>query len=309
MGRSAVAHDAVQPAWHGIALVLAGAVCFSTAILFVRLVEGLGALSIAFYRALFGWLFLALFTTRQRDPWQVRRYRAMIPRLVLLGVAVSLTVSLYTYAIRHTTAANAVLLVNSAPIYVALFGPALLGEPRARHTGLSLGLAIVGIVLVADPGNLDLRWGTLNGIAAGALSGLTYAVAMLIGRGLRGRVSGLTQTLWSLGITALVLLPWAFRPPMHALSAALPYLVPLGIFSLGLSYLTYFMGLARTRAQVVSVVALFEPVSGILIGMLAFGEVPAPLGWMGAGLVLLSMYLITRPQHHNNQDRGKWCIN
>ena len=48
-------------------------------------------------------------------------------------MAVSATVILYTYAVRHTTAANAVLLVNSAPIYVAVLAPLVLGEPRARY--------------------------------------------------------------------------------------------------------------------------------------------------------------------------------
>jgi drug/metabolite transporter (DMT)-like permease len=278
----------------GIALVLAGAVCFSMAILFVRLADGLGALSIAFFRALFGFVLLCLFTSRQREPWQMRRYRAAIPRLVLLGVFVSMTVSLYTYAIRHTTAATAALLVNSTPIYVAVLAPFFLDEPRTRYTGLSLGLAVTGMVLVSDPGQIDLTWAAMGGIVAAALSGFTYAFAMMIGRSLRGRVGGLTQAMWGVGITALVLTPWAFQPAAHTVAENLPVLIPLGIFSLGLSYLFYFMGLARISAQMVSVVALFEPVSGILIGLVFFQEVPNLLGWIGAALILGSITLISR---------------
>ncbi|NDJ75562.1 MAG: EamA family transporter, partial [Chloroflexi bacterium] len=37
-----------------------------------------------------------------------------------------------------------------------------------------------------------------------------------------------------------------------------------------------------------------EPVSGILIGILFFAEIPNPLGWVGAGLLLISMLLISR---------------
>ncbi|NDJ75082.1 MAG: EamA family transporter, partial [Chloroflexi bacterium] len=275
--------------WHGVVLVMIGAVCFSTAILFTRLTEGLGTQTIVFYRALFGLSFLSLFTLRQREPLRFRIYQHLIPRLVLLGIIVSLTVMLYTYAIQHTTAANAVLLVNSAPVYVAVLAPLVLHEAVARYTRLSLVLALGGMACVSDPANLELRWDALDGIAAAALSGFTYALAMLTSRGLRGKITGLTQNLWCLLITGLVTLPWAFAPAPDTLIANVPVLVPLGILSLGLSYLFYFMGLQRTRAQIVSVVSLFEPVSGILIGILFFAEIPNPLGWVGAGLLLISM--------------------
>ena len=194
--------------------------------------------------------------------------------LIVLGVIVSMTVTLYTYSIRHTTAANAALLVNSAPIYVALLAPIFLKEPRARFTWLSLGLAIIGTICVSDPAQLKVNSDSFTGILAAALSGFTYAFVLMISRSLRGRVSGLTQTMWSNAIVALVLLPLAVQSSGAAVVSNLPTLIPLGIFSLGLSYLLYFQGLQRISAQVVSVVALFEPVSGALMGMLFFAEMP-----------------------------------
>lgn len=284
-----------SPSWHGSALVITGAICFSTAVLFIRLVDGMSTLSIVFYRALFGWLLLALFITRWRAPLHIRRYRAHIPRLLLLGVIVTATVSLYTYAIQHTTVAVAVLLVNSAPVYVAALSPLVLKEPRAPLTGVSLALALTGMVLVSDPGSLSLEWDALDGVIAAALSGVTYALSMLISRGLRGGVGGLTQNLWSLGMIVLVLAPVGLSASAGEVIDNLPALIPLGIFSLGLSYLFYFMGLERVSAQRVSVLSLFEPVSGVMIGLVAFGEVPNALGWVGGALILSSMLLISRP--------------
>jgi drug/metabolite transporter (DMT)-like permease len=232
---------------------------------------------------------------RFREPLDFAAYRPVMPRMAILSATVSVTVLLYTYSIQNTTAANAALLVNSAPIYVAVLAPLLLHEARARYTWLSLVLAVAGIILVSDPANLKLTWDGLDGIIAGALSGMTYAVVMVMGRSLRGRVTGLTQTLWSSAITGLILLPWALRAPTDTVIDNLPLLIPLGIFSLGLSYLFYFIGLQRISAQVVSVVALFEPVSGILIGLLAFEEVPNGFGLAGAALILGSITLISRP--------------
>ena len=278
----------------GIALVLAGAFCFSLAIPLVRWTHGLDTMTIAFYRALFALAFLCTLLVRFREPVRFAAYRASMGALVALGLAVSLTVVLYIYAVQHTTAASAALLVNSAPIYVAVFAPLVLKEPRARYTWPSLGLAVAGMVCVSNPAQIDLTSGAWSGIAAAALSGFTYAIVLVIGRALRERVSGLTQNLWSQGIIALVLLPWALHSRGATVVSNLPILIPLGVFTLGLSYLLYFQGLRRIRAQVVSVVALFEPVSGIVMGLVFFAEVPNLPGWIGGILILVSIYLISR---------------
>ncbi|MBI5961679.1 MAG: EamA family transporter [Chloroflexi bacterium] len=282
---------AVQRPWHGIALVIIGAFCFSLAIPLVRWTDGLATPAIAFYRALFAFMFLCMLITRHREPVQFATYRASMRRLLVLGVAVSMTVVLYTYSIQHTTAANAALLVNSAPIYVAVLAPLVLHEARARYTWISLGLAVIGIVCVSGPTHLDFD--SLDGIAAGALSGAVYSVVLMLSRSLKGKVSGLTQNLWSNGMVALLLIPWAIQAPAATVIDNLPVLIPLGVFSLGLSYLLYFQGLQRVSAQVVSVVALFEPLSGAVMGLVFFGEIPDLIGWIGAALILASIYLIS----------------
>ncbi len=280
--------------WEGLALVVVGSFCFSLAIPFTRWVKGLNASAITFYRALFGFAFLALLSLRTRDVWRLSAYRPALPRLLALGGAVSATALLYTYAVRHTAAANAALLVNTAPVYVAVLAPLALGEQRARYTWLSLILALAGVTLITDPRRLSVSSTELGGVVAGIFSGLGYALVMLLSRSLRKWVSGLTQNLWSNGIVVLLLLPWALRTPAVDVAVNLPALIPLGVFSLGLSYLLYFAGLARVRAQVVSVASLFEPVFGVMMGMIFFAEIPGLLGWLGGGLILLSVYLISR---------------
>lgn len=286
--------SAPPPHWHGIALVIVGAFCFSLAIPFTRWTHDLATGTIVFWRALFGFLFLLAIVPRFPRAVPVNAYRAALPTLLLLGGAMVITVLSYTYAVQHTTAANAALLVNSAPIYVALLAPLLLHEARPAYTWISVGLALTGMVLIADPARFDLESAEVGGIAAAALSGVGYALVMMISRSLRGRVTGLAQNVWALGMLSLVTLVWTLSTPTDTILANLPVLVPLGVFSLGASYLCYFLGLARTSAQVVSVVSLAEPVFGILMGIMFFAEIPHPLGWLGGGLILGSIYLITR---------------
>jgi drug/metabolite transporter (DMT)-like permease len=280
--------------WQGIAFVVVGAFCFSLAIPFIRWTDGLDITVIAFFRAMFAFLFLGTLLPWFPEPLRVASYRPAIPRLLVLGLMVSATVVLYTYAVQHTTAANAALLVNSAPIYVAVLAPLTLGEERPQKAWISLGLAVTGMVLMADPTRLEISVDALGGIGAAALSGITYGLVMLMSRGLRGHVTGLTQNLWSNSMIMLLLLPWAIRAPGGTVLDNLPVLIPLGIFSLGLSYLFYFLGLQRISSQMVSIVSLFEPVFGVLIGLTLFAEIPNPLGWAGAGLILFSIFMIAR---------------
>ncbi|WP_119069813.1 DMT family transporter [Aggregatilinea lenta] len=289
-------------AWQGIALVTTGAICFSTAIVFIRWTDDLPPTTINFYRALFAFLFLLTFTTRIREPLHVRAYHADIPRLLVLGALVCSTALLYTYGVQHTTAANAALLNNSAPLYVAVLGPLVLKEPRGRAVVPSLILAIVGIVLISDPAKLKLNSSNFAGIAASAVSGVTYAVLMITSRGLGGRITGLTQNLWTTGFITVVLFPLALRSPGDVVLHNLPVLIPMGVLSFGLPYLLYFYGLSRTPVQVVSIVALMEPVAGILIGILLFGEALGPVGALGAALILGSIVLITRGTAHEPAD-------
>ncbi|GAB4411779.1 MAG: EamA family transporter [Anaerolineae bacterium] len=278
----------------GVALVVIGAFCFSLAIPFTRWTDGLSTASIAFFRALFGFLFLCTLAGISRQTLRPALRRAALRTLIALGLAVSATVMLYTYAVQHTTAANAALLVNSAPLYVALLAPLVLHEPRPHYTWHSLALAGIGMVCIANPAQLDIRSDEMSGIVAAAFSGLGYGTVMMISRSLRGRVTGLIQNLWSNGMVVLVLIPWAMRAPAQTVLDNLPVLIPLGVFSLGLSYLLYFLGLQRISAQQVSVVSLAEPVFGVLMGLIFFAEVPNALGWLGAGLILSSIVLITR---------------
>ena len=279
--------------WKYIILVALGALSYSTVLIFTRQTEGLGSMSITFFRTFFAFLCFALLLLRFREPLRIREYRGSIPLLLALGVTVALTAALYVYAIQHTTAANAALLVNLAPVYIAFLAPWLLNERRPRHTFISLALVMVGVVLITDITRIKFNLGALDGIFAGVISGLTYSLSFVISRRLRGRASGFTQTLWGTGVASILLLPFAVRLQPQVINANLPVLVPLGILSLGLPAFLYYVALQKVKTQVVSVVALLEPVSGVFIGLLLYKEIPGLLGVIGILLILVGIYLIS----------------
>jgi len=278
----------------GIALTAAGALGFSTIIIFTRLIQGIPAPSIAFFRALSSFLFFSILRFRSSKNPQIRHDRCAIPRLIGLGTAVGATGMFYVYAVQHTTAANAVLLNNTAVIYVSLLAPYLLKEAHSRYTWISLSLAMIGIVCIANPAELELHSRAFWGVAAAALSGITYTMVMLLSRLLRDQVSGIVQIWWSTGIAALLALPWAFLVSWEVLVQNLPLLVALGVLAQGIPYLLYFLGLQRVDAQIVSIVALLEPVGGILIGIVLYHEIPGAVGLAGIVMIFASIALVSQ---------------
>ena len=179
-----------------IPLIAVGAICYSTLIIFTRLTHGLDAMSIAFFRAFFAFTLFLLFLFRGREVFEVRHYKRSIPWLLLLGGAVAGAAACYIYAIQHTTAANASLLVNSAPVYVAIIAPWFLKEARPRFWKISLLLLLIGVVLITDITNLGFDLNALDGIIVGVFSGFFYSLTFLFSRKVSGKTSSITQSLW-----------------------------------------------------------------------------------------------------------------
>ncbi len=278
----------------GVLLVVLGALCFSTSVIFIRQLSGLSPMAISFYRSLFAFLFFCALLFRYPEALRLRAYRHHVPLLIGLGAAMAITASLYTYAVQRTTASNAQLLVNTSPLYMAVLAPWVLREARPRWTWVGLALAAIGIVLITTPGGSGPAPMLLSGVLAALLAGLTYTLTMVVGRIVRAEVSGFTQIFWGSGVMALVLLPFALASGLGAAGGQWHLLVPMGVISLGLSYLLLFLGLKRCSAQVVSVAALMEPVFGTLWGVLLLGEPLSAAGALGAGLILGAIILISR---------------
>ena len=277
----------------GLLLVATGAVGFSSAILFNRAIIGLNGAQISCFRAIAAFLFFSLLRWRNRSPCQLRRRPTLWPLLTGLALTVGATGALYMAALRETTAATAVLLNNTSALYVALLAPPLLKEPLHPATRVSLPLTLTGMWLVTTGGH-TAPLGSWRGVAAGALSGLSYGLTMLISRRLRGEVEGVVQVWWGMAGAILVAAPFAVGTPLPLLRANAPLLAAMGVVSVGLPYALYFRGLERAPAQAVSLVAMLEPVCGVLIGAVLLHEPMTPAIGLGVLLVLTGIALISR---------------
>ncbi len=283
----------------GLFLTLLGAFLFALVPIWIRSIQAYSPMGIVFFRGLIGILFLSFWILRTADGRREVTLAGLNrkQRLALIGVGLSMcgTATTYYLGIMNTSVAKAVVLHYTAPIWVAILSPWVLKEKNAPLTWFAVAAGILGIALIAEPSSLIREEKEeILGIASAFISGLCLAGVFLFGRFLAGGISSPVCTFWGCIIVVLILLPWGITVPEGHFWQNLPFLGLLGTVSLVLPYTLFFQGQKHISAQKTSMAALFEPVCGIAIGFLFFGEQLALLASVGAAIVLFSIYLSSR---------------
>jgi drug/metabolite transporter (DMT)-like permease len=262
-----------RPYLLGIVAILGAAITWSSGGLLIKLID-LPPLKIALYRSLIASICLALIAGRG---WSRLRPEASG---VILSYAI--LVNLFVVANKWTTAANAILLQSTAPVWVILFGIVIERiRPRAMDIVAVVG-ALGGLLLV-----LGERVGGASGgrgNVAALASGLFFGLMMLLMR--RQRATPLLQTV-ALGNLASVglALPWVW-PDLALTARQAGLLALLGAGQLGLGYLLFTIAIRRLPALEVSLLALLEPVLNPIWVYLGYGEEPGRLAIAGGAIVI-----------------------
>lgn len=278
----------------GYGLVFAAAVLWGLIGLFskIALDEGLQPLEISFWRALLGG---AAFFVHAVLSKRLRFQRGSdVPAFVAFAlVGVTLFYPALTFAMDTGGLSLAVILLYSAPAFVAVFAFLLLREPFTSGKVLLVLLATSGVALVARSGGAGVNVTALS-MTWGLTAGLAYSSYYLFGKWVLRRYHPVTIYAFILPVGALALMPFVrFHPvtPTAALALAL-----MALFSTYLAYLAYYSGLRHVEASRAVLVATVEPVVGAAVAALAYGERLGLLGFVGGGLVLVAALLSAMPQ-------------
>jgi drug/metabolite transporter (DMT)-like permease len=199
------------------------------------------------------------------------------------AIAYAVTVFLFITANKLTTAANAILLQYSSPIYVALLGARFLGERATWMDWVTIALVIGGMALFFLD---DLAVGGFWGNACAILSGATFACLVLLLRKQKDS-SPLESVLLGNILTALVSLPFVFgSSPGMSGWVRLSF---LGIFQLGLPYILYSLAIRHVTALEAILIPVIEPILNPLWVFLVIGEAPGPWALVGGSIILVSV--------------------
>lgn len=218
------------------------------------------------------WLFLA--AGRRRLRWNIT--------VACGALSLALTTVFYAFATKLTSAACAVLLMYTSPIWVLtvqrLRGQRL--EPRQVRAaaGVFLGL----LFFVWD----GLSAGRLLGNLLGLCSGVCYAGVFLFGADREGDAA--SSSFFGQLIGAAAGLPFLLLERDFSI-VPLGCVIFLGVFQLGLSYVCMSKGLSKTSAGAASLITALEPLLSPVWVALFCGEMPGRAALPGMALVLASV--------------------
>lgn len=271
---------------------------------------GIPPLTVVTFRAALAALILAGWTlARQRSLGGLRIAREDWPLMLSYGaIGIACFYAAYIYAVQLTGVAVAVVLMYTAPAWVALIAWWRLGEGMDGPRALALLCALAGCVLVAqayDPTALRLN---AMGVLCGLGSGLGYGLYSVFNKLALRRYVPTTVQFYGFaigtGFLALSQSPASLLMPLRS-----PWLLGgLVLMAIGPTLgggLAYAAGVRRLPVSVASLVATLEPALATLFGYLLFGEVLRPGQWIGACLILAAAILLRPSTPTGTAVRGR----
>lgn len=264
-------------------LLIAAGILFSTGGAAIK-ATSLTSWQVASFRSAVAGAALLAFVPASRGGWNWR--------LAPVGFAYAATLVLFVLANKLTTAANAIFLQDTAPLYLLLLGPLLLREPiRRRDLALILAVAAgISLFFVEREAATHTAPDPLRGNALALVSGLSWAMTITGLRWLGGRKgssgSGAAAVAAGNAIAFLACLPMAL--PVNEIgwrNAAV--IVYMGVFQIGLAYVCLTRAMRHVPALEASLLLLVEPALNPIWAWLAHGERPGPWALAG-GVVILA---------------------
>ncbi|WP_353647707.1 DMT family transporter [Nakamurella sp. A5-74] len=272
--------------WKPAAAVVAVLLMWASAFVAIR---GIGTSfspgPLALGRMLVGGLVLAVFAVRARRPLPQGRALGMVAAYGLLWFA-GYNV-LLNAAERHLDAGTAAMLVNVAPILVAVGAGVFLREGFPRQLLVGIGIAFIGVVLIAFGGSGGHSDGF--GILLGLVTAVLYAAGVLTQKVALKTVDALTATWVGCGIGALALLGWLpslIREWSAAGTTPVLSLIYLGVFPTAIAFSLWAYALQRSDAGVLTSSTLAVPAIVVLASLLVLGEVPTIWAIIGGAVAL-----------------------
>ena len=261
----------------GLLLIFAASVLFSLGGLLIKVIPW-QALSINSWRCGISVCILLLFA-------KITHHKLKLTPGVLAGAAaMCLTVSSYALANKLTTAANAILIQFTNPVFVILFLWLFFHE-KPKKLDIICVVVFGGIACFFLDG---LSAGNLLGNAVALFSGLCYAWVFLLNKIPGG--DPLYSTILGHAMCVLIGLPSAVRETEYSGQIVLCAIL-MGVFQLGLAYLCFTIGIRTAPPVSASLVSGIEPILNPVLVAIVLGESLSGLALLGGGIVFISIMI------------------
>jgi drug/metabolite transporter, DME family len=259
--------------------VLAAALLWSTGGLFIKWAK-ISGLELSFFRSFFAIFVVAFFT--RREGFGLNRVTALASGLY------AVLLILFVLATKQTTAANAIFLQYTAPVYVLILEPLLYKEKFRLRDLLTVLICLVGMTLFFVG---KLRPEDVEGNLMALASGLCFALYFLLLRHPKAReVNRASSVIYGNSLAVLLTAPWGLAAISSLDRFDLVSVIYLGVIQIGLSYLLFTTAMANgVRSLDAGIVGYVEPVLNPVWVFLILGEKPSQWALLGGSIIILAV--------------------
>ena len=288
-----------------------GILSLSFSAMFVRWANAPGPVT-AFYRLFFSiFLLLPFFLPRTKTNRSLKSRSVIFP--LLAGVFTACDLGLWTASLSFTTASNATLLGNTAPLWVALGTWLILKKQLAPAFWRGLSITLLGAALIMGTDFiLHPRFGLGDAMAIG--TGIFYGGYFLFTERSRTFFDPVSH-IWLVGIGAsvtLFLINVFLRNPLTGYPSQ-TWLVffATAIVSQIIGYMSLAYALGHVPASVVSPTMVMQPIVTTLLAIPLLGEIPTIWQGIGGAIALVGIYFVNQShqrgtaQSANAEDRAQ----
>lgn len=259
--------------------VFLAALLWSTGGLFIKWTK-LTGLELSFYRSLFAGITVAIFT--RHEGFGINRVTAVASGLY------AVLLILFVLATKETTAANAIFLQYTAPVYLLILEP-LAYKEKFRSRDLVTVLICLGAMALFFVG--QLRPQDLVGNVMALTSGFCFALYFLLLRHPRAKeINRASSVIYGNLLAVILTAPWGIAAlssiDIHdALSV-----IYLGVVQIGVSYTLFTYAMSRgVRSLDAGIVAYIEPVLNPVWVFLVIGERPSEWALLGGAIIVVTV--------------------
>ncbi|MDQ3712333.1 MAG: DMT family transporter [Acidobacteriota bacterium] len=283
-----------------IAFVLLAVLLWSTGGVFIKLTT-LDAFAVNLGRSLFAAITVAVFTYRKG----LKLYKfTLLTSFLYAG-----TLTCFVYANKNTTAANAIFLQYTAPIYILILAPFILKE-KFRFSDLwTVLICLAGMSLFfLEPQNAEntlaanVFWGNVAALVSGLFFGL-YFILLRHPRSLQKNPA--LSVFYGNILIVLLMLPLILnRPPAQINSNDILAILFLGILQIGIAYVLFTNGIAGgVRSLDASIIGFIEPLLNPIWVFLIIGERPSIWAIVGGAIIIAAVIFHTIKSNQKDLSR------
>ncbi|MFN8413966.1 MAG: DMT family transporter [Anaerolineales bacterium] len=284
-----------------IALV-AGISALSLSAMFVRWADAPGPIT-GFYRLFISTLlFTPIFIQRQKTLEPIEKQWIWFP--ILGGIFTACDFAFWNSSVKFTTAANATLLGNTSPLWVALAAFFIFKEKLRGSFWIGLLFALSGAVLIVGTDFLKHPTFGIGDIMA-STAAIFYASYQLVTQRGRKYIDPFRYT-WFVGVsatTAMFFINIFLKNSFTGYSTQSWVIFFISaVVSQMIGYLSISYALGHLPASVVSPTLIGQPILTTVLAIPMLHEIPAPIQWLGGAIALVGIYIVNQAHFQAAQD-------